>query len=218
MNNDKKIGGPSGCEREEDLIAYLYDEVSIIERASFERHLEDCASCRSELKAFGRVRDDLTTWQVGFSPRTEIALPKRRLDILRELTNLFPVWARGAALTAAAASLLLFALSFTGSRINLKGSEPSATPGQVEALINQAIAKERGQLQNEFRAQMAAYKQQIEAEREGQIETLSAVNRAKLEAIRASLRAEIKRSNRQNSSIRSFFAMDENQDPWGDVK
>src|SRR5262245_36402894 len=94
------------CGRKEDLIAYLYDEASADERASFERHLDDCHSCRDECSAFARVRDDLSAWEVDYTPPTilsesqTISRPKSRMDSLREFINFFPGWARGASLTA----------------------------------------------------------------------------------------------------------------------
>jgi hypothetical protein len=51
------------------------------------------------------------------------------------------------------------------------------------------------------------------------LQAVSAEHQAKLEATKASLRQEIKKSNIQRSSIRSFFALgDDRQDQWSDVK
>jgi hypothetical protein len=222
MDFEKKNNATKDCGRKEDLVTYLYDEASATERASFERHLDDCDSCRGEMMAFGRVRDDLSTWQVGFSPGTEIALPKRKLEILREMITLFPVWARGAALAAVAAALVLVALSFAGTRINLRGVpgasalQASTTSDEIETLIKKAVAEEREKMRDEYHSQMASFKEQLKVEHEAQLQALNAANQAKLEAVKAGLKAEIKKSNRQNSSIRSFFAMDDFQDPVGD--
>jgi anti-sigma factor RsiW len=219
---EKKNNATNDCDRKEDLVAYLYDEASAPERASFARHLKDCVSCRSELMAFGRVRDDLSAWQVGFSPRAEIALPKRKLDILREFITLFPVWARGAALAAASAALLLGALSFAGTRVNLRGIpgagqlQASASSDEIETLIKKAVAEEREKIRDEYRSEMASLKEQLKVEHEAQLQAINATNQAKLAAVKAGLTAEIKRSNRQNSSIRSFFALEDFQDPVGD--
>jgi hypothetical protein len=49
-------------DREAMLMAYLYNDVSPEERASFEGHLATCARCRSELNALGGVRAQLATW------------------------------------------------------------------------------------------------------------------------------------------------------------
>jgi hypothetical protein len=212
----KNNNNPAGCGRKEDLVTYLYDEATAEERASFERHLADCRSCHSELNGFVRVRDEMRAWEVGFTPRTEIALPKSRKDSLREFLDFFPAWARGAALTAASLALLLFALSFAAAAlgpIGKRGDLDSAMgPQQIESLIKEAVARERERMQQDFRAQMADYREQLKTEHELQLNALSERQAAKLEAVKT----ELKRFNRQNSSIRSFFAMDDLDDPLGD--
>src|SRR5689334_386848 len=95
----------SECHRKDDLVTYLYDEATPAERASFERHLNECAPCSEELNAFGRVRDELATWQVGFAPRTELVLPRGRMEVLREFVTLFPVWARSLGAVGMAAAV-----------------------------------------------------------------------------------------------------------------
>jgi anti-sigma factor RsiW len=216
MKTETKNRHTGDCGRKEDLVAYLYDEASAAERASFERHLDDCDSCRVEARAFGRVRDDLSTWQVGFAPRAEISLPKRRLDVVREFFYLFPAWARGGALSAAAAALLLFAFSFAAQRIDFRGGQTqmSLSSERVESMVEEAVAKGRAQMQEEYRAQLAA----IKTEHEAQLQALEAANRARLESVKAGLQAQIRKSNRGNPSIRSFFALDDTQDPLGDVR
>jgi len=220
----KKNNNPTGCGRKEELVTYLYDEANAEERDSFELHLADCSSCRSELNSFVRVRDDLRAWEVGFTPRTEIVLQKNgqtngqksRMNSLREFLNLFPAWARGAALTAASLALLLFALSFAGAGIGTIGKsgppDSAMNPERVESLVKEAVARERERMQQDFRAQMADYREQLKTEHELQLNALYAQQAAKLEAVKT----ELKRFNRQNSSIRSFFAMDDLDDPLGD--
>lgn len=221
-NIDKNNHSPLDCGRKEDLVAYLYEEVGAAERANFERHLNDCDACRGELTAFGRVRDDLSAWQVGYAPRTEFSPPRSKAGVVREFFALFPAWARGAALTTAAASLLIFALSFAGIRLTgdseAKQSVNPTQPAQIETLVKEAVAKERLQMREEYRAQMASFKEQLSAERALQIQALTADHQVKLQAVKADLRAEIKKSNRQNQSLRAFFASEDNPDPFGDAK
>jgi len=52
-----------GCERAEELIAYLYGETSPVEAANFRRHLAGCAVCGEELASFEGVRDGLSGWR-----------------------------------------------------------------------------------------------------------------------------------------------------------
>jgi Putative zinc-finger len=219
MNTENNFHRSSDCQRKEDLVSYLYQEAGAAERASFERHLDLCDSCRAELSAFTRVREQLSAWQVGLSPRTEISLTRSKMDQLRKLIELFPAWARGAALASAA--LLLFAIPLAATGIvPIGGSNgrSSMTPEQIETLIKNSISKERAQMREEYRAQMAVFKQQLEAQHEAQIQEIRAAQQAKLEALKANLKAEINKSKRQNHSIRSFFAVDDYADQWGDVR
>jgi hypothetical protein len=90
---------------------------------------------------------------------------------------------------------------------------------EIESLVNKAVAAERDKMQQEYQAQFASFKQQFDAEHRAQLQAVSAEHQAKLEATKASLRQEIKKSNIQRSSIRSFFALgDDRQDQWSDVK
>jgi len=222
MNSEmNRFNAPNDCGRKDDLVVYLYDEASVAERASFELHLDDCAACRNELTAFGRVRDELSTWQVGLAPRAEIALQRSRFDVLRELIGMFPVWVRGAVL-AGAAALLLAALSIAGARVSLKNGDfavnfgaaektatgaPAVSSEEVERLVQNAVASERERIEQQYSVQLASFKDQLGAE-----------HQEKLKAVQSELKREIRRTNRQNASIRSFFAMDDSSDPWGDVR
>lgn len=234
MNLNEQNLALASCERKEELVSFLYDEMAAPERATFERHMNDCVSCRDESRAFGRVRDELSTWQVGFAPRTEVVLPRRKMDVLRELISLFPVWVRGAALAGAAAALVLMVLAATDARINVKSGElafgqptenaPTVTkPGapsttEIEALVQNAVAKARAQLQADYQAQAASLKQELNAGYQAQLAAATAAQEAKFKAAQAALKAEIRKSNQQGSSIRSFFATNDAPDPLGDVR
>lgn len=49
------------CDKEQ-LVAYLYDDLSAADRAAFDGHLAACAACREELAALGATRRHLTRW------------------------------------------------------------------------------------------------------------------------------------------------------------
>jgi len=224
------------CHRKDDLITYLYDEATPAERASFEKHLNECGPCNEELNAFGRVREELTTWQVGFAPRTELVLPRGRMEVLREFLALFPVWARSLGLAGAAAAVILLALSVASARVSVNkgewgisfggasketGSRIAVAPSQqeIESLVKNAVAAEREKMQQDYQAQFASFKQQVDAEHKARLQAVSAEHQARLEAAKASLRQEIRKTNLQRGSIRSFFALDDDrQDSWGDVR
>src|SRR5688572_23454820 len=112
MNSEKnKFDSLNDCGRKEDLVTYLYGEANAMERASFDRHLDDCDECRNGLTAFGRVRRNLGAWQLEQIACPELALRRSRLDILRELIRVFPVWVRGATFIGAVAAMLVVSLS-----------------------------------------------------------------------------------------------------------
>ena len=48
--------------RDEMLVAYLYDDIDPVDRAAFDAHLQMCARCRTELRALGGVREQLARW------------------------------------------------------------------------------------------------------------------------------------------------------------
>jgi Putative zinc-finger len=50
------------CDEKEQLVGYLYDDLTDADRAAFEAHLRGCADCRGELKALRGVRADLSQW------------------------------------------------------------------------------------------------------------------------------------------------------------
>jgi putative zinc finger protein len=49
-------------DREQTLIAYLYDDIDAAERAAFDAHLPACERCRRDLAALGGVRRQLAKW------------------------------------------------------------------------------------------------------------------------------------------------------------
>jgi hypothetical protein len=48
--------------RDEMVIAYLYDDIDPADRAAFDAHLQTCARCRTEIRALGGVREQLARW------------------------------------------------------------------------------------------------------------------------------------------------------------
>src|SRR5262245_10805193 len=234
MSREKnKFDSMNDCGRKEDLVTYLYGEANATERASFERHLDGCGACRDELAELGRVRDDLGAWQLGLGPRAEIVLRRSRLDLARELIGMFPVWVRGAAFAGAAAAMLLVSLSMAGTRISLKdgdfainfGATGNPAPGaqplpsqEIERMVQNAMAVEREKMESRYNAQLASFKDQLDADYQAKVRAGRDEQQSQLKLTRAALQHEMRRFNRQNTSIRSFFARDDANDPWGDTR
>jgi hypothetical protein len=223
----------NSCGRKEDLVTYLYGEAPATERASFESHLDYCDACRNELTAFGRVRRDLGAWQLGQIARPEIVLRRSRLDLLRELVGMFPVWVRGAALIGAAAAILLVSLSIAGTRISLKdgdfavsfgrtgnGAAPAQTASseEISRMVQNAVAQEREKMEGLYNARLASFKDQLDAYHQAELRAARAEQQSQLRAARAALQQEMRRFNRQNTlaGIRAFFSRDDSSDSWGD--
>src|SRR5262249_34190862 len=228
MKDKDNFVAQNTCGRKDDLLDYLYGETDSSAQASFEDHMDECGSCRAELAAFGRVRDDLSAWQIGFAPRTQVVLPRRRLELLSGLLSSFPAWVRGAALAGATAVMIVAALSIGRVSISVKDGDfalnfggtnvMTGTSGQsseeIETIVQKAIARERAKINDEYRAQMASFEQQLSAQYKAQLQAARAEQEAKIRAVRASMKSEIVRVNRQNRNIRPFFDADEYAELW----
>ena len=87
------------ADRDEILIAYLYDDIEPGPRAAFDAHLATCDRCRHELADLQGVRTGLQAWTPPELSRSVVAAsvspaPKSRVPAwLREV----PVWAQVAA-------------------------------------------------------------------------------------------------------------------------
>ena len=113
------------CEQQENLVAYLYDEVDANERKSIEKHLSSCDTCREELRAFRDVRQDLLAWDV---PAHESVwkpfVTARTQPVWRQM----PVWAM------AAAAMLIFAIGAAGGFAGRVMASRATAPTQVAAV------------------------------------------------------------------------------------
>ena len=161
------------CARNEEMVTYLYGEATRDEARDFEQHLQNCASCRSELATFGEVREAMGEWRqqaLGSFTSTAIeadaarhftqtVVPAQRrsaLAALREFFALSPKWMRAATAVAAIAFCALAAIAvayFTRKpqTVIVENTIKSGYSDQeVEAKIAEAIKK-----QNESRVKDA---------------------------------------------------------------
>jgi len=77
-------------DRDEALVAYLYDDIDSVLRAAFGAHLTMCATCRDELSALQGVRGRLGRWlppevqsAVG-SPQSAVGSRSQRVQMCKE--------------------------------------------------------------------------------------------------------------------------------------
>jgi hypothetical protein len=149
----EKNGHNPSCGFAGDIVSYLYDEIDTAEKAKFETHLANCATCGVELAAFSNVRTSVTDWReadFGWLPAPDIFIPYERVEeprmaaaqtrgtILTDLKRLFsftpwpPAFAAFGAL-AIFVGLAVFAVSYVSKpgddlADNSKKSQPAAAP------------------------------------------------------------------------------------------
>lgn len=207
------------CERKEELIDYLYDELSLAQRAHFAEHLQTCESCRTDLGGLQQLRGELRSWDLGVAPRLEVVIPRSKLDVLKELLGMFPVWSRALLATASAAALVLMALGLVGL---FKKAEASNTVAQQQvvpapAVVNPAPVPAKAGLTPELKQLInSEVAKAVEAERQvlqAQLAALDGRNReqqVQLQAVSRRLQDLNKRHQQmvaaQQPSLRSIFA------------
>ena len=148
--------GPRGCERGEEMVAYIYGETSPIEAKAFRQHLTGCAVCREELAAFGGVREAVGEWRAevfgsipslnideSFSPTTDArTTPARRrsaVAALREFFSLSPLWLQAGAVAAALVVFALAALTFARTEVRWDSNGLAFRTGVRERVIEKQV-------------------------------------------------------------------------------
>jgi anti-sigma factor RsiW len=120
------------CDERERLIDYVYDECDPQEREHVNRHLEECDTCRVEVRGLRQVREDLLAWEV---PRHESVwtpfAPAKTAPWWREV----PAWAMAAAAT------LTFTVGAAGGVLTTAVASAAATeaPPQVAVVERPAL-------------------------------------------------------------------------------
>ncbi len=151
------------CERGNDLIAFLYDEVNEREAQDFRQHLANCADCKAELTAFSDIRDSVINWRqeslgivparsaVGvqsFSHSMEERKPSA-LAAIREFFVLSPLWMKGAVAFAGVLFCVVAGLAIAGLRekpaaVVVAGDKPysaDALNAIIEARVQERLQK-----------------------------------------------------------------------------
>jgi anti-sigma factor RsiW len=161
----EEVNAPN-CGRENDLIAFLYGELSEVEARTFQHHVHDCVACNAELAAFRNVRESVVAWRnesLGSVVSTARATDSANMSMghekpsalaaLREFFNLSPLWLKGAVAFAS----LLFCL-FAGLAIARLGVKPPApvannpdmanSEKQLNALVERRVQDELQRIKN----------------------------------------------------------------------
>jgi anti-sigma factor RsiW len=156
MSEKKDAGAttPRGCERDEELVAYLYGETTKEEAGLFRKHLEACAVCREELAGFGGVREGLGAWRAealgsvpamniaeAFAPaggvRPAVSRQRSARAALREFFSLSPLWLRAGAFAATLAVCALFALTLARAEVRWGADGLAFRAGVTEKVIRE---------------------------------------------------------------------------------
>jgi anti-sigma factor RsiW len=153
---DKTPGAPI-CERGDDLIAFLYNEIDERDARSFERHLLDCTQCESELKAFKQIRSSVVAWRqealgsgvtaTSFAAGRGVGRPSERRTsapaAIREFFEISPLWMKAsiafASVLFCVVSVLAFAHLFEDPRPVALGDEKRYTEKELQAKIEDAV-------------------------------------------------------------------------------
>jgi hypothetical protein len=128
------------CGRENDLISFLYGEAGESEAPDFEKHLQHCKVCKSEIASFGQLRESIGAWKQealnGFAsaqrPQFEYSRKRSALVALREFFDLSPLWLKGGVAFAA----ILFCFFAVLALGKLRTPAPPLTAGTGDAVYS----------------------------------------------------------------------------------
>ncbi|HEX5708431.1 MAG TPA: zf-HC2 domain-containing protein, partial [Pyrinomonadaceae bacterium] len=153
------------CERNAEMVAYLYEEASREERRSFELHMQDCAACREELTAFRGVRRAVSAWRAeALSVTPSLASPASAgiadanvgvtdagvrlasasrepsaLAALREFFALSPAWLRACVAASALAVFALAALTLARAELSWGEEGFAVRLGATERVVERRV-------------------------------------------------------------------------------
>ena len=94
------------CGRENDLIAFLYKELSDNEKKSFESHMHSCRVCLTQAREFRSIRESVLSWRDESFRHSSLTAPQAStlinqpkgsaLAALRAFFDLSPLWMKSA--------------------------------------------------------------------------------------------------------------------------
>ena len=149
------------CERENDLIGFLYGELNESEALDFQRHVSACSACSTELADIGSVRESVVAWRN--ESLGSIALPaetmassatrasqasRSALAALREFFNLSPLWLKGAVACAAVLFCVFAGLAVArlqagpSTAVVVAPVAPANSQKEINALVERRVQEE----------------------------------------------------------------------------
>ena len=155
-----------GCDRENDLVAFLYGELDPGETIAFRSHMQGCRSCNLEFAEFTNIRESVVAWRnealegvtspvIHASPVVRADRPRpTALTTLREFFSLSPLWMKGAVVFAS----LLFCFFAVLAMARLRETPPAQVASdpnlktysdqQLNALVAQRVRDELQRIKN----------------------------------------------------------------------
>jgi anti-sigma factor RsiW len=152
-----KVADMNSCERQEELISYLYGEITNEGALVFERHLVQCSACSAEFASFDTIRSSIGRWKnealSGIATSEELihspAPKKSAVAACKQFFDLSPLWLRGAVAFGSVLFCLLALITVarfarpTNQVRTTQNPDAVYTRQDVEAAVKAAIAQAR---------------------------------------------------------------------------
>ena len=158
------------CKQANELIAFLYGELSDTDSRAFQRHMHECSSCSEELAAFSDIRSSVVHWRdeslgkiaapatVPYATVRDVRRERpSALAAFREFFNLSPIWLKGAVAFATLLFCLFAGLAVARLRNNPIAPVASNSPNsdgkayseqQLNALVERRVQDELQRIRN----------------------------------------------------------------------
>ena len=168
------------CGREQELMGFLYRELTEGEALAFQSHLKECATCRTQLSSFTDVRESVVSWRneslvnVGLPVRSLSSLPtspveprRSALAALRAFLNLAPLWMKGAIAFAAVVFCVLAVIGVARLRQNqpivtvAAPAQPIQSKQEIEAIVKQRVQDEVERIRNSKTSELLATSEDV---------------------------------------------------------
>jgi anti-sigma factor RsiW len=156
----------SACEYSNDLISFVYSELSDKESQEFKLHLNTCQQCSAELDTFGEMREAIGAWKyqslagvsvLDESPDVQRATKKSAVGAIRAFFDLSPLWMKGAVGVASVLFCVLVVLATLNfnQRVSIAPVGPTAkTYTQKE--VDEILAKARAESSSSKKSEVVA--------------------------------------------------------------